>query len=297
MGKIEDTFAAEPASRPVYTGMEWTTTAGGKRWIARSSTTPASYAIETVDDGLWVAREGFPDFPGRPNVEIGRFLQREIAMTAAERRDFAFWSSEARRGGLDPVFMGSPDHVSDFVSSLADYERGDLLDMIAGGYALPDGRDFTHQASFFPARKTAMKQERNGEYTLTLAIRPEDLPLWLMQAVPGSSLVAGLVGVEKDSDEVWMERAGQALKRSFMLARDNDFHGWLAQKYDRWGLLASAMMQTSEEVEEAVAETLRRIIGCPTRRDLATNRDAILRLEKIDREFYLDMSRGFSADR
>jgi hypothetical protein len=54
------------------------------------------------------------------------------------------------------------------------------------------------------------------------------------------------------------------------------------------------MSKTTDDVEESVAETLRRIIGCPTRRELATNRDAISRIEKIDREFYLDMSRGFS---
>ena len=76
--------------------------------------------------------------------------------------------------------------------------------------------------------------------------------------------------------------------------QDNAFHAWLSQKYDRWGLIASAMLQTSEEVEIAVSETLRRMIGCTSRRDLATNRDAVLRLEKIDREFYLDLSRGFT---
>ncbi len=98
-------------------------------------------------------------------------------MTACERSDFRFWSSEARRGGLAPVFMGSPDHVSAFVSSLPDHEKDDILDMISGGYELPDGRNFSHSASFFEARKTGLKQERSGDYTLTLSIPATDVPM------------------------------------------------------------------------------------------------------------------------
>ena len=69
----------------------------------------------------------------------------------------------------------------------------------------------------------------------------------------------------------------------------------MQKRYDRWALIRTAMSQTTTEVEAAVAETLRRVIGCPSRRELLTNRDAIMRLEKIDREFYLDLSRGFGA--
>lgn len=284
------------AARPIYGGLDWKQSrSNGALWQAPSETTPLTYVTEEIEDGHWIARQGFPDAPGRPNIEIGRFASMVIAMTACERHDFRFWSSEAERSGLEPVFMGSPDHVSDFISNLAAHERDDLLDMISGGYELPDGRNFAHTASFFEARKSGLKQERSGDYTATFTISAVDVPMWLMQTPPGTRVVAGMVELGQDDADEWKERAVSALKRSFALAQDNSFHAWMAQKYDRWGIIASAMMQTSEEVEKAVSETLRRLIGCPTRRDLATNRDAVLRLEKIDREFYLDMSRGFIA--
>ncbi len=116
-----------------------------------------------------------------------------------------------------------------------------------------------------------------------------------MHIPPGARIVSGMVEVDASNSDDWKERAAQALRRSFALVQDNNFHGWMAQKYDRWGLISTALMQTSEEVERAVSETLRRIIGCPSRRDLATNRDAVHRLEKLDREFYLDCSRGFTG--
>lgn len=281
--------------RPVYVGLDWQQTRGKTTlWRAESETTPITYVTEEIDDGQWAARQGFPDLPGRPNIEIGRFGSMDIAMTACERHDYRFWSAEALRSGLVPVFMGSPDHVSSFVTALPESDREDLLDMISGGYELPDGRNFTHTASFFEARKTGLKQERNGEFTATFSIAPADLPIWLLQTAPGTKVIAGMVESGSESADEWRERSAHALRRSFALVQDNAFHAWLSQKYDRWGLIASAMLQTSEEVEIAVSETLRRMIGCPSRRDLATNRDAVLRLEKIDREFYLDLSRGFT---
>ena len=284
-----------PVDRPVYDGMSWENSRNKVGlWRARSDTTPITYVVEEIDDGQWAARQGFPDIGGRPNTEIGRFASVDIAMTACERHDFKFWSSEAERSGLQPIFMGSPDHVSSFVAGLAVYERDDILDMISGGYELPDGRNFSHSASFFPARKSGLKQERNGDYTATFSIEAMDLPMWLIQSAPGARLIAGVVEIGEDEEHAWKERAATALRRTFALAQDNAFHAWMAQKYDRWGLISSALMQTSEEVEHAVSETLRRLIGCPSRRDLITNRDAVLKIEKLDREFYLDLSRGFT---
>jgi len=282
--------------RPVYEGMGWEQSRGkASLWRANSDTTPITYVVEEIEDGQWVSRQGFPDAPGRPNIEIGRFISMDIAMTACERHDFNFWATEAGRSGLTPVFMGSPDHVSAFVGKLAEHEKDDLLDMISGGYEMPDGRNFTNSASFFEARKAALKQDRNGDFTMTLTIAAVDLPMWLMQTPPGARLVSGMAEIDGQDEDAWAERSSSALKRSFALVQDNNFHAWMAQKYDRWNLISAALMHTSEEVERAVSETLRRIIGCPTRRDLATNRDAVHRIEKLDREFYLDCSRGFTG--
>lgn len=291
-----DRLTSAAAERPVYKGMSWRQSESRTTlWRAKSDTTPITYVVEEIDDGQWVARQGFPQSGGRPNIEIGRYASMDISMTACERHDFSFWSSEANRSGHRPVFMGSPDHVSSFVESLASYEKDDILDMISGGYELPDGRNFTHSASFFPAKKAGLKQERSGDYTATLTIQAQDVPTWLMLCSPGSEVAAGMVQVETENQDEWKERSASALRRTFALSQDNNFHAWMAQKYDRWGLVAAALMQTSEEVEHAVAETLRRLIGCPSRRDLATNRDAVHRVEKIDREFYLDLSRGFTS--
>lgn len=284
------------AERPVYLGLDWSQSrSNASLWKASSESSPIVYVAEEIDDGLWAARQGFPGSAGRPNIEIGRFASMVVAMTACERHDYMFWASSSERAGLTTVFMGSPDHVSDFVGALPEHELNDLLDIIAGGYALPDGRNFSETASFFGAKKAGLKQERSGDYTATITIPAMDVPMWLMQTPPGTEMILGVAEVDTASADDWSERAAFALRRSFALVQDNAFHAWMSQKYDRWGLIATAMQQTSEEVEEAVSETLRRVIGCPSRRDLATNRDAVQRLEKIDREFYLDLSRGMGS--
>jgi hypothetical protein len=283
------------ADRPIYTGMAWRSlnSKANEHWLAKSDTTPSSYIVEEAEEGIWTARHGFRDMPGRPHVDIGKFASMVVAMTACERHDFRFWASSSERAGLTCVFMGSPDSVSDFVGNLSEHDRDDLLDMIAGGYELPNGANFATTASYFPATKTGLKQERNGSFTTTLSVEAADLPTWMIQSQLGAKMIVGAVEVSTLIDHEWDDRVERALKRSFGLVQDNTFHGWLAQRYDRWGLVATAMQKTSEEVEKAVEETLRRLIGCPSRSDLATNRDAVLKLEKIDREYYLDMSRGF----
>ncbi len=292
---VHSNIKADPkGTRPVYNGMHWTSSLNKpeKQWFANSKTTPVSYIVEEIDKGRWVARQGFQASSGKPNIEIGILPSMQIAMTACERHDFQFWASTVSRAGLEAVFVGSADHVEKFVSELPEHERDDLLDMISGGFELPDGRSFAQSASYFPATKTGLKQEKSGIFTATLAIEAADVPTWMTMAAPGTKLAMGAVEVSSESADEWAERASHALRRSFALVQDNAFHAWLGQKYDHWNLVKAAMTQTSAEVEDAVSETLRRLIGCPTRRELATNRDAVVRLEKIDREFYFDLSRG-----
>jgi hypothetical protein len=293
MNQMTAVKADSAAERPIYTGVDWTLSK--TQWHAPSEATPMTYLVREKEDGRWVSLQGFREAPGRPNIELGIYADHTIAMTACERHDFRFWASSSERAGLTCVFMGSPDHVSDFVNNLATHNRDDLLDMIAGGFAMPDGNSFANTASFFETTKAGLKQERSGAYTATLTIAAQDIPLWLMQVAPGTNLVVGVAKVDSGTENEWAERAASALRRSFALVQDNAFHAWFGQKYDNWGLIQSAMQKTSEEVEDAISETMRRIIGCPSRRELATNRDAVTRLEKLDREFYLDMSRGFHA--
>lgn len=292
-----DTAQARCGDTPVvYDGLDWSriSRSTDESWSATSPTTGLQYLVTQIDEGVWSARQGFSNLPGKPFMEISRHPDRALAMTASERHDFRFWRSVHDRAGNRVIFSGSPDHVADFIKLLDPDAEQDVLDVIAGGFSLPDGQNFAHVASFFPCRKSAMKQERNGDYSVTLTVAAQDLPIWLINAAPGSGLVAGIHPTGEDPSENWSERAARALRRSFALPQDNTFQAWLSQKYDKWNLISTALGHDSEAVERACTETLRRLIGCPSRADLARNRDAIMRIEKIDREFFLDMSRGYT---
>src|SRR5690606_30619611 len=98
---------------------------------------------------------------------------------------------------------------------------------------------------------------------------------------------------DSDDEKTWKKRASDAFKRAHMMANESEFQEWLGTKYDHWGLIAVAMQQNSDAVVEATAETIKRIVGGPSRADLKTNRDAVERLERLDREYYKDLSYGF----
>jgi hypothetical protein len=279
----------------VYEGMHWTG-ASKKGYKAVSSTTRSTYLVEPGAGSLWCVRHGFPDAPGRPNTLIGQFADKEVALVAAERHDFRYWKSSSDRAGVDALFVGSKGTVADFVAALPEHERDEATEMLISEFTLVDGRPFSAAASFFGAIKSGLKQERNGKYTLTLTVDPEMVPLWLMQNGIGAELTIGAVETGKTLDDEWRERGKAAIRRAAVLPADNSFQGWILQRYDRWGLVKSSMAKTTDDVEAAVEETLRRIIGCPSRRELATNRDAIMRLERLDREFYLDLSRGIGSE-
>jgi hypothetical protein len=278
-----------------YEGLSWTGSSKSNR-KAHSPTTRSTYFVEPGAGSLWSVRHGFSDAPGKPNMLIGQYADQDVALVAAERHDFRYWKSSAERAGIDPVFVGSQGAVADFVAALPEHEREDATEMLIAEYTLSDGRPFSAAASFFSATKTGLKQERSGKYTLTLTVDAEAVPLWMMQTGIGTELTIGAVETGKTEDDEWIERGKNAIRRAAVLPADNSFQGWILQRYDRWGLVKTAMAQTTDDVEAAVAETLRRIIGAPSRRTLATNRDAIMRIERLDREFYLDLSRGLGAE-
>jgi len=281
-------------SHEVYQGLDWRGTSKQRQMKALSDTTNSTYLIEEGAGNLWCVRHGFPEAPGRPNVLIGQYADQDVAKVAAERHDFRYWRSSSDRAGVKCVFLGSKGVVADFVAALPEHDREEATDLLVSEYTLADGRPFSSAASFFQATKTGLKQERNGNLTITLSVEKGVTPLWLMEASLSTSLTLGAVESGSDQNDDWVERGKTAIRRAAVLPADNSFQGWILQRYDRWGLVKTAMAQTTEHVEAAVAETLRRIIGCPTRRELAGNRDAIMKIERLDREFYLDLSRGFS---
>lgn len=286
-----ENLSENSAAHDIYEGLDWKQGAS-KRMTAVSDTTGATYMVEVGAGDLWCVRNGFTSRPGRPNILIGQYVEPDVALVAAERHDFNYWKSVSERAGIKCIFLGSKGSVSDFVAAIPEHDRDEATQMLVSEYITADGRPFSSAASFFAAQKTALKQERNGRYSLTLAIDAEATPLWLMQAPLSAELTLGAVLDGDPVDNDWIERGKVAVRRAAVLPADNSFQGWMLQRYDKWSMIKTAMAKTTDDVEAAVAETIRRLIGCPTRRDLATNRDAIMRIERLDREFYTDLSRG-----
>lgn len=289
-----DNITTDLDQHEIYEGLDWKS-AGAQASRAISNTTRSTYLVEQGAGDLWCVKHGFPNTPGRPNVLIGQYADKDVGLVAAERHDFRYWRSSSDRAGKRCVFVGSKGTVADFVAAIPDHDREEATEMLVTEHTLSDGRPFSSAASFFEAVKTGLKQEKNGKYTLTLNLDAETVPMWLMQNTLGATLTIGAVETGSPVEDEWAERGKAAIRRAAVLPADNNFQGWILQRYDRWGLVKTAMAKTTDAVEEAVAETLRRIIGCPTRRELATNRDAIVRIERLDREFYLDLSRGLGT--
>jgi len=281
--------------RTLYRGMEWVNVRANAR-RAVSDTSGGTYVVEADATGRqWTARYGFPERVGKPFVRVGVFADPDTARIAAERHDFLFWSSAITRTGGAPLFLGSGTGESP-LGALNAADSDELGAMMAQGVDQTDGAVFTHAASFFAAQKTGLKQERNGTLTLTLTLAAGSIPRWLMEAAPGTELLTGMVETASAEGDDWQERGERALRRSFALPSDSTFQHWILHRYDRWRLVATAVAGgTSDQVEEATAETLRRLVACPSRKSLKRDRDAIERLESLDREFYTDMTRGFGA--
>ena len=280
----------------IYRGMDWSALRNNSR-RAQSDTTGGTYVIEPGDThNLWTLRFGFPSRQGKPFVRVGKYASPDLAVLIAERHDYTFWINAAgRTPGQKTAFLGSGEQ--DQALAHLDAETvGEIADIILDNAEDIDARHFTAAASFFPAQKTGLKQEKNGALTLTLSVSPDTMPRWLLDSPPGTEVLFGAMEMATPQQGEWEDRGKQALKRAFVLPADPSFQQWIMHRYDKWRLVSTAIQtSTSENVEKATEETLRRLIACPSRRQIARNRDAIERLESIDREYYADLQRGFGA--
>lgn len=290
-----------------YKGLPWKRTSpDGAQAFARSEVTGLSYYLdfsnpERVTVHLYLCGDARPEpcEADQLRQRIGSFfVNRQLAMLAAERHD---WSLQVETEALrqrELVFVGS-DLIRSLVATLrnegeTDGDPDELFDLLSNDYVCPDGRSFRRAASYFEARKSALKQNANGSWAITFLADADVMPLWLSQAPLNMPCVLGAAPIrEAQSEETeWHERAMHALRRAHALPEDGTFQEWLSQRYDKWGLIATATRKDSAEVCKATLETMKRLCGFASRRELTTSRDAVAALEKIDQEFYLDMARA-----
>lgn len=274
--------------------------------VARSAKTTLSYLLdftspEKVYAYVFLCGDDTPDPSNASHLrqQLGTyFINTSLAALVAERHDWSFQTEQAAADEKELIFIGSSK-----IRPLAEVLRqkgeqdGDpdaLFDLLSDDYVCPDGRNFRRVASYFQAKKSGLKQNSNGSYTISFIAEAADIPRWLSEAPLSSPCVLGAaeVTIPSGPEQEWNERASQAFRRAHAMPDDPAFQEWLGQHYDRHGLIATARTSDSDAVAKAVLETLKRICGFATRRQLMTDRDAVEKVEKIDREFYLDMSRA-----
>lgn len=291
----------------VYRGLDWTCpNPDGGKLIASSAITPATYLLDYGQAERCTAFQIFAggqaadlDDPAQPHLRLGVFRDLELAILACERHDFAFAKNRAEAEGRTIVFAGSDRIAALARNLLTPEEEGSedaLLDQLVPDQICPNGRPFRRVASYLEAKKTVMKQNSDGSYTISFSAPAREIPIAVLESPIGAKFMLGAVVLEEMAsaeEKSWQERSAEAFTRSYTLPTDSSFQEWLAGRYDKWGLLAAAMQSgTSEDIAKATLETLKRLIGIPTRRDLRTLRDAVEKLEKIDREYYRDMARS-----
>lgn len=288
-----------------YTGLVWTRPDPAASQIAANSAlTPMTYLIDYTQTDAVTAHVIFAG-GAKPvlgdarqaQTRLGTFRDVELALVACERHDFAFARSRAEAEGQSCVFVGS-ERVAATARHLRtpeeEIDSEQILDMLVPDYICKNGVPFRRMASYFEAKKTASKQNSDGSFVLTFTAPPRDIPIWLLESPLGTMVTLGAVQIAGDTEteaDRWAERGAHAFTRAHMLPNDPLFQEWLGRRYDRWALIANALESgTSDDVAKATLETLKRLIGVPRRRDLHTNRDAIEKIERLDREYYRDLS-------
>lgn len=276
----------------IYQSLEWKESKNAL-FEAAGKSTPHQYRIRAT--GVEVS--AYAGFPERQSwIKLGRFQDLLLALIACERHDFAYASNAANARGQELVFAGS-ERTRERVNALRHSRAEDILDLLVDSPKVGEGRPFHRAASYFEARKTGLKQGNDGQFTMTITFSAQNTPKWLIEASPGAQIAMGavlLTDVAEHDLQAWKQKAADALVRAHVLPKEVGFAEWIAARYDRWGLVQESLSNaTSEDIERAVEETLRRLIGIPSRRDLLTNRDAVEKLNTLDAEFYRDLSHGF----
>lgn len=272
-----DSASATPRKAD-YQGLPWVSDPlGRKRLVATSGVTGMTYLVDLSVPGTYpvlrvMNATGFVDLEASwaPCDRLGSAGTADEAAAIAEADDYRYFASRARAAGQEPVAKPGLEPA------------GDLL----------DGESFAAAASFFEARTKGLKKNANGSWDLTLVVGRR-LPGWINDGELGTPLLVGALslGPAEDIDgSAHKKRIEDVFRRASIRPSEADFQEWLMRRYDLWGLLQRAAAENSEALEEAAAETLRRLVGVPSRSDLKINLDAVERFEALDREYFTDMA-------
>ncbi len=284
------------SEQTIYEGLSWINDPMERPLIiGTSDITPIRYVVTFSDGGMATlhiifSKNEFIDFESgdEPFASLGLFADPDEAIRASEMHDFAFFQARAERQGKIPLFRGTQRSEPMAENTNADIPAPSIP-------LAPDGRPFHYSASFFEALKSANKQNANGTYALQITVDARDVPLWLLESPMGTRLLVGTLRAGFDDDpegDAARKEISDIMKRAQMRPQEPEFQQWLASRYDHWGLIATAMNKNSDDVAEAAGETLRRLIGIPSRAEMKTSKDARDRFQKLDQEFYFDMARS-----
>jgi hypothetical protein len=117
----------------------------------------------------------------------------------------------------------------------------------------------------FEAIKTSMRQDGKGTY-MTLTIHPDEVPVDLLAARPGSRYMIGMLPVDDHDQPIKgrdMEDGERAVQSAGMLCRNIKFQKWMVNNEYAFGMS-----------EEDCSEALKLHCGIESRAELKDNRKA-----------------------
>jgi len=117
----------------------------------------------------------------------------------------------------------------------------------------------------FEAIKTSMRQDGKGTY-MVLTIHPDEVPIDLLAARPGSRYMVGMVQVDDHDQTVKgrdMDEGDRAVQSAGMLCRNPKFQKWMVQNGLAFGIS-----------EGECTEALKAHCGVASRSEFRDDRDA-----------------------
>jgi hypothetical protein len=128
----------------------------------------------------------------------------------------------------------------------------------------------------FEAIKTSMRQDGKGTY-MTLTIHPDEVPVDLLAARPGSRYMVGMLPVDDHDRPIKgkdMEEGERAVQSAGMLCRNIKFQKWMLENGYAFG--------TSEQ---ECSEGLKAFCDVESRAELKDNRQARERFKELKERF------------